>query len=127
MKSKLEKIILLIITIHFFQLGCQSNPFNIIDDNVKAVVIKEIKHPLLGAVIRTDTLNIKQTRIFFYLLDNMKEKGVVKLWTNYIIVIKNKDNSVLRLKTNGVLVSFRDSDYYYEFPDNLIKRINNIY
>lgn len=124
MKSKLKIILFLIISTHFFHLGCQSNPFNIIDENVKTIVIKEIEHPLLGDVTKADTLNTEQKKKLLQLFRNLKKKDILKLKTNYIIVIKNNDNSEVILKTNGSFVSLSNNDYYYKFSENMIDKIN---
>ena len=86
------------------------------DEDVTAIEIVEIEHPMLGGIVSTIHLNDEQKKKFLYDFDKLKNIGICKCKSNYIVRII-LESKTLKLKVCGNMVSNREKDIYYELPN----------
>lgn len=86
------------------------------DKDVIAIEIVEIEHPMLGGIVSTIQLNDEQKKKFLADFDKLKNKGIYKCKSNYVIRII-LESKTLKLKVCGTMVSNREKDIYYELPN----------
>ena len=86
------------------------------DKDVTAIEIVEIEHPMLGGIVSTIQLNDEQKKKFLSDFDKLKNKGIGKCRSNYVIRII-LESRTLKLKVCGNSVSNREKDIYYELPN----------
>ena len=86
------------------------------DKDVTAIEIVEIEHPMLGGIVSTIQLNDEQKKKFLSDFDKLKNKGIGKCRSNYVIRII-LESKTLKLKVCGNSVSNRVGDIYYELPN----------
>ena len=89
--------------------------FNYAD--IKSIDIVEIKHPMLGGIINSQTLTKDQRSVFIQKLEQLEFAGMYKCGSKYVIRIILQ-NDTLRLKTCGEKISQRNKDLYYCLPDS---------
>lgn len=86
------------------------------NSEVISIEVVEIEHPLLGEVIEVKKLTDKQKEKFLTDFDAVKERGLFKCASKYVIRL-NFDTDTLRLKVCGTKLASRENDVYYELEN----------
>lgn len=86
------------------------------NSEVKSIDIVQIEHSMLGGIIASTTLTDQQKETFLTDFDHLKEKGICKCMSKYVIRL-NFEKDTLRLKVCDKIVSNRTNDLYYELEN----------